>query len=1176
MLNSTSGTIENSSNFPACPVPLLISQNLLYTGAGICNVAYIDILNANSLSLDKQITLNGTFDNNVENIGMSPNGNTIYASVEQELTSGFPYIYSEPIYIINTSLMAIDKIIYPENSITGAPVAITPSSIYTSNSIGFIPINTTTYAIGNAIPSKNFTLNNFFYSENGNVLYAFGKNLTGSFSPYVAQTYRLNVTSNKLINATQLPIDSVSVYGTFDKNPNKIYATGGSSIYVLNASNYHIDNVINTGVIGLTPPAFSNSGNVLYAGTSNFGTIYKIDNITNSSVGQININTSSIFGLEPSPDSPILYAEGARNISTPPYILKSIYIINTTSNTVSNTITNQNITQSSTAIISQDGKFIFIASGSGSASGNILVFNTTSAVFANSIKTNMPYIDSVAILPNESMLYTGGVGNGNVLQINLNTDTVSNTIQTSLPTISFLAVSSNILYAGSSQSGNVVPISTITDAIGSNIITNSSYDLSSLALSQNGSIAYAGDSNYKIYPITPSGNVLSPISTKFSFNNFIPKYNNIYFDSGTDINPPGSNIIVTTSLSSPKIIMPSNSSNIHIDNGQSIVLNAVWSGGLPGYNVSLYSSTLALCNSSSTPVRALVNLNSENTTFNSIAPSSNTLYCISVRSPNYMNQSAVSSPVSVIVNPKLSSPSLTSDVTFPATLDAGQTIIGRSSWTGGTSPYSENFIISNSITGNIIGSTFYSGISSNSFNVSWVISADDAGNTVEANVILYDSALIPEVANSVMVKSILINNELAVLPIISDKTTINEGSSALLYANVSGGTAPYHYQWYTGSACNSPIAGSTSNALAVSPAGTTTYTYGVSDSASIPNSECSPPLVLNVISSSPPIEPIDTGGVVQTVPSTQKLNSTKTIQKPSIINKTNGYFISGAGQNSTFNITLTDKNFDFTINKISNSSAEIEINNNNYSVSVGKHITISSISNPQFSYVLNLSNISNSEGRNALSLYLIPIRKEYLFNFTGFPLSQKIIAYNSIPNIINMESINITLTVIPSNSINQHLTITNETPDRFMPKLPSGFKSLLSLNVSLENSTTNATMTMAYNYNCSINPEDLEPFILTNSSWSALKSSVNLTRCDITFMIPADPIISIGYYSRIANITKPISTSNTTLKNSTITSHETASNFSSDILKAAIIAVVLIILIIVVYLFKKRKDSNLK
>lgn len=1171
MLNSTSGIIENSTNIPSCPVPLLISQGLLYSGAGNCGNAYISVLNPNSLSLDKQLALNASFSNNVENFGFSTNGNTLYASVTQETQS--PFGLSEPIYVINTSSMTVSTIIYPGDSSFGSPVIPVRGYLYTSNSIGFIQINTSTYSIGNAIQAKNFTLENFFYPENGNVLYSFGINDTGF--AHVAQIYKLNITSNTLISSTNLPISSErgfggSLYGLVDKNSNTIYATGGPNIYLLNASNYHIDNVISTGILGFTPPVFSSSGNI-YVGTSNFGTIYRIDNITNSSVGQININSSSIFGLESSPDSSMLYAEGARNISTAPYIQRNIYVINTATNTVSNTVTNQNLTSSSISLISPNGKAIFIAGGGSSESENILVFNTASDTFTNSITTGIQqYIDSLAVLPNESMLYAGNMSSGNILQINLGTNTVVNKIQTSLPSISFLVVSSNMLYAGSSSSGNVIPVNTITGSIGSNIVTNSSYDLSSLVLSPNSSIIYAEDSNDKIYPISSSGNVLSPISTKFSFTNFIPKYNNIYFDSGTYQNTQESNIIVTTSLSAPKIIVPSNSSDIHIDNGQSIVLNAVWSGGLPGYNAILYSSTSGLCNPSSTLVKTLINLNSENTTFNSIAPSSNTLYCILVQSPNYMNQSKISSAVSVIVNPKLGSPSLTSNLTFPATLDAGQTIIGRSSWTGGTSPYSENFIISNSITGNIIGSAFYSGISSNSFNVSWVIPADDAGNTIEANVILYDSALTPEVTNSVMVKTILIDNGLVASAIISDKNVINEGSSALLYANASGGTPPYHYQWYAGSSCNNPVAGSTANTLSVSPAGSTTYTYEVNDSASISDSECSPPFSLEVIAPKTSVQPIDTGGVVQTIPSTQSL---KTIQKPSIINKTNGYFISGAGENSTFNITLTDKDFNFTINKISNSSADIEINNNSYSIAVGKYITISSISNPQFSYILNLSGISYSKGRNALSFYLISMRKEYLFNFTGFPLSQKIITYNSIPNIIDIEDINTTLTIIPSNSQNQHLTVSNETPGRFMPKLPPGFKTLLSLNVSLDNSTANTTITMAYNYNCSINPQDLKPFILTNSSWFPLKSSVNLTRCDITFTIPADPVISIGYYSGIVNITKPVTT-NTTLKNNTATTPKTASNVSSGNLDITIVVLAVIILIIIIYLFKKRKITT--
>src|SRR5207247_358996 len=79
-------------------------------------------------------------------------------------------------------------------------------------------------------------------------------------------------------------------------------------------------------------------------------------------------------------------------------------------------------------------------------------------------------------------------------------------------------------------------------------------------------------------------------------------------------------------------------------------------------------------------------------------------------------------------------------------------------------------------------------------------------------------------------------------PITPSTPAIDNGQTITLSANPSGGTTPYHYQWYqsTSQTCPSgnPLPG-TASTLSVSPASNTYYSYTVTDSAYSPVSRCS-------------------------------------------------------------------------------------------------------------------------------------------------------------------------------------------------------------------------------------------------------------------------------------------------------------------------------------------------
>ena len=101
------------------------------------------------------------------------------------------------------------------------------------------------------------------------------------------------------------------------------------------------------------------------------------------------------------------------------------------------------------------------------------------------------------------------------------------------------------------------------------------------------------------------------------------------------------------------------------------------------------------------------------------------------------------------INPALTTPTLTSSPSLPSTQNAGNTITFTASWSGGTSTYTANYLIVNTITGNLVANMLFTGITGTTNSFAWTIPSADAGNTVEANVIITDSASTPETTNSV-------------------------------------------------------------------------------------------------------------------------------------------------------------------------------------------------------------------------------------------------------------------------------------------------------------------------------------------------------------------------------------------------------------------------------------------
>ena len=75
-----------------------------------------------------------------------------------------------------------------------------------------------------------------------------------------------------------------------------------------------------------------------------------------------------------------------------------------------------------------------------------------------------------------------------------------------------------------------------------------------------------------------------------------------------------------------------------------------------------------------------------------------------------LNTSSAVLAANFVINPALAGVTLSSAPLLPSSLDVGQQLVFTSGWSGGTNTISANYIISNSLTNNVVASVLYTGL----------------------------------------------------------------------------------------------------------------------------------------------------------------------------------------------------------------------------------------------------------------------------------------------------------------------------------------------------------------------------------------------------------------------------------------------------------------------------------
>ncbi len=250
-----------------------------------------------------------------------------------------------------------------------------------------------------------------------------------------------------------------------------------------------------------------------------------------------------------------------------------------------------------------------------------------------------------------------------------------------------------------------------------------------------------------------------------------------------------------------------------IDSGQSIALTASPSSGSAPYSYQWYSD--GTC---TTAISAATS-SSYNT-----SPTATATYSYKVT--DFASASQCSPGDIVTVNPTLAAGPITP--TSP-TLDSGQSITLSAAPSAGTLPYSYQWFAAASCA----SGTQVSGA------ISSTLVASPSSTTTYSYRVMDSSIGSPAASACSSGEVVTVSPSLVAGAITPSGPTIDNGQSILLASAASGGTTSYSYQWFTGGTCTTAILSATSSTYNASPASSTTYSYRVTDSASLPVSRCS-------------------------------------------------------------------------------------------------------------------------------------------------------------------------------------------------------------------------------------------------------------------------------------------------------------------------------------------------
>jgi hypothetical protein len=276
--------------------------------------------------------------------------------------------------------------------------------------------------------------------------------------------------------------------------------------------------------------------------------------------------------------------------------------------------------------------------------------------------------------------------------------------------------------------------------------------------------------------------------------------------------PGGSTCAKVTVAVNPALTAAISPASPTIDEGQSVALNAVPSQGTQPYHYQWYIG------SSCAPADKL----GQTTSSYTASPTITSLYSVNV------TDSGVGAPVSttcvkvtVTVNSVLTA---TISPASPA-IDTGQSIVLNASAPGGTAPYTYQWYSGTSAT---------CSSDTTKLGTAPTQSVSPTSSTYYCYVVKDSSKGTPAASATSSTDLVTVNPALSAIAITPSVPSIDSGQSITLTDSAPGGTAPYTYQWYSGTSatCSSDTTKlGTAPTQSVSPTSSTYYCYVVKDSS---------------------------------------------------------------------------------------------------------------------------------------------------------------------------------------------------------------------------------------------------------------------------------------------------------------------------------------------------------
>ncbi len=671
-----------------------------------------------------------------------------------ETTAGgtSPYNYAYNVYAYNSQ--SVSNVLIANMLFT--------SNTYTSNSWFWTP-NPNLY-VGNSIFQVNVVVVDAHPATANSLLYSFG--------------YNSAVTSVSLISSNAL-VDQ----GQTDKLTYTI--AGGTSPYTYNfvvtntATGNVIANQIYTGVTTTT-----NSFTFVLPSSGGYAT---------NALGSLTIKGNVIDSTS--------FTVGISNIISA-NIVAANAAVTTISLTSSNALIDQGQTETATYTIS---------GGSGPYTYNFLVTNTaTGNVIANQIYTSVTTTTNsfTFVLPSSGGYAANALGSltvkGNVIDSTPFTPGVSNTISSTIiaansaVTSTSLTQSNTLIDQGQTEvltykiSGGSGPYTynfLVTNTATGNVIANQVYTgvtttTNSFTFVLPSSGGYAANA---LGSLTVKGNVIDSTTFTAGISNAI-----------------SSNILAANSAVTSVSLTPSNTP---VDQGQTETITYIISGGVEPYTYNFLVTNTATGNVIANQIYNGVTTTTNSFTF--VLPSSggyaaNALGSLTIKgnvidsTPFTPGISNTISSTTIAANSAVTSTSLTQSNTL---IDQGQTEVLTFKISGESAPYTYNFLVTNTATGNVIANQIYTGVASptNSFTFVLPSSGGYATNalgslTIKGNAI--DSTTFTAgISNTISSNAIAANAAVTFVSLASSNTIIDQGETETVTYTISGGSGSYTYNF---------------------------------------------------------------------------------------------------------------------------------------------------------------------------------------------------------------------------------------------------------------------------------------------------------------------------------------------------------------------------------------------